>query len=173
MLAPPVELRHQIALRARVREAPSRRRRRYKAQVTARATSKVLAAKGSASTLAHTGLIRGRRVRTCSSATGDMSTPTTVPSAVKCAPFPPVPQPASRTRGCPVSHGPRRSRASARVLLYHQWSSSTAAMRAYSSNSTGTTVLTARSARDGRLCSHSVPRGDAAEVPSGGRRHPH
>ena len=34
------------------------------------------------------------------------------------------------------SHGARKSAASARVLRYHQWSSSTAAMRAYSSSST-------------------------------------
>ncbi len=45
----------------------------------------------------------------------------------------------SRRRGCGVarcSHGASRSAASARVLRYHQWSSSTAAMRAYSSTST-------------------------------------
>src|SRR5712691_10127203 len=62
--------------------------------------------------------------------------PMTGPCAASHAPFPPGPQPASRMRKPPPSHGPSRTCISARVLRYHQCSSSAAATRAYSSTST-------------------------------------
>src|SRR3954470_3539353 len=86
--------------------------------------------------LACTGVVVGRRARTKASASGERSTPTTAPWSANQAPFPPGPHPASSRRSVRWSHGASRSAASARVLRYHQWSSSTAAMRAYSSSST-------------------------------------
>ena len=48
--------------------------------------------------LACTGVVAGRRDRTNASASGERSTPTTVPCSASHAPFPPGPQPASRRR---------------------------------------------------------------------------
>src|SRR5262245_357436 len=106
-------------------------------------TSKAASRKGSASSDARTGIVSGRRSRTNASASGEVSTPTTVPNPASQPPFPPGPHPASRMRRARGSQGARTSATSARVLRYHQCSSSAAATRAYSSTSTARDRTTA------------------------------
>src|SRR5262245_1891112 len=98
--------------------------------------SKRAVANGRRSRLARTGVVSGRPACTNASASSEMSTPTTRPCLASQAPLPPGPQPASRISRSSPSQGSRRSFMTARVLRYHQWWSSAAAIRAYSSIST-------------------------------------
>ena len=94
------------------------------------------------------------------SASGERSTPTTAPCSGEPGAVAAGSAAGVEQRGSVrCSQGASRSAASARVLRYHQWSSSTSAMRAYSSSSTrgeGTGGRGCREARSARGDAHGV-----------------